>query len=214
MPKKTINELAVASGSIFKAHPYFKIAEPNTGLQWKNRIDHWIKDADYSEVIDLAAGHGRHSAILAERCKTLHVTDINPECISAARERLGAPPHIHYHVIDGSSLSFASSGSISLVFTFDSMVHFDDEVVFSYIDETSRVLRAGGLGFFHHSNYTASPGGDFRKNPHGRNFMSQAFFIHRAQKAGLEVVRSEAINWGGGDNFVKNLDCLTLVRKQ
>lgn len=213
MPRKPINELALASGSIFKDHPYFKIAEPHTERQWKGRIDHWIKDANYSEVIDLAAGHGRHSAILAERSTTLHVTDINVECIAAARERLGDPPHIHYHVIDGCSLSFAASGSISFVFTFDSMVHFDDEVVFSYIDETSRVLGAGGLGFFHHSNYTASPGGDFRKNPHARNFMSQAFFIHRARKAGLDVVRSETIDWGGGENFVECLDCLTLVRK-
>ena len=54
------------------------------------------------------------------------------------------------------------------------MVHFESDVIRSYLRDTMRVLEPGGRGFFHHSNYTG--GEDWRTNPSSRNFMSQAFF--------------------------------------
>jgi len=81
--------------------------------------------------------------------------------------------------------------------------------VIRYIRELRRVLRSKGHAFIHHSNYTASPGGSFRKNPHWRNFNSKEIVAHFAVKNQLKVVGQQVINWGG----TSDLDCLTMLRR-
>jgi hypothetical protein len=46
-----------------------------------------------------------------------------------------------------------ASDSITLVYTWDSMVHFDKLIVQDYLAEIKRVLKAGSSAFLHHSNY-------------------------------------------------------------
>jgi len=87
------------------------------------------------------------------------------------------------------------------------MVHFDSDVVRSYLRDAQRVLKVGGHGFFHHSNYVG--GHDWRTNPNSRNFMSKELFEHYALKEQLSVVRQRVINWG----LVHDSDCLTLVER-
>jgi ubiquinone/menaquinone biosynthesis C-methylase UbiE len=77
------------------------------------------------------------------------------------------------HVTDGRSLPLPGAAA-TFLFCFDSMVHFDSDVVRAYLREARRVLRPGGHAFLHHSNTMAHPGGDFRAQPHWRNFMSRS----------------------------------------
>ncbi len=88
------------------------------------------------------------------------------------------------------------------------MVHFDSDIVRSYLRDCFRVLRPGGRGFCHHSNLTENPGGDFQQNAGARNFMSKALFENYCAKEGLEVLRAKVIQWDTPD-----LDCLTLFEK-
>ena len=97
---------------------------------------------------------------------------------------------------------------MTLVYTFDSMVHFDSDVVREYLKEFRRVLRPGGHGFCHHSNYTGSPGGDFTKSPHWRNFMSKELFAHYCAKEGLTILEQRVIDW-----TCSKLDCLSVFQK-
>ena len=97
------------------------------------------------------------------------------------------------------------TGSVTLVYCFDAMVHFDSDVVRSYLRDTKRVLKPGGRAFFHHSNYTG--GHDWKKNPASRNFMSKELFGHYAMKEGLAVIKQRVINWDIHDN----LDCLSMI---
>ena len=76
--------------------------------------------------------------------------------------------------------------------------------------EFRRVLRPGGRGFCHHSNYTKNPGGDWMTNPHWRNFMSRELFAHYAHKEGLRMLRSDTVDWGEVPNRIPNLDCFSL----
>jgi hypothetical protein len=100
------------------------------------------------------------------------------------------------------------TSAFTFLYTFDAMVHFDLEIVISYIPEFARVLKPGAYAFVHHSNYTANPGGDFRQNPHWRNFMSAAIFKHIAVRSGFDVIRQETFNWGERD-----IDCITVLQR-
>lgn len=212
---------AALSGDPYKVSPYFAEAEPIMSLLWDRLVWPMIHDADFSSVVDLAAGHGRNSALLKDLARHLYIVDINRECIDACKMRFGDAANITYLVNDGVSLHEVRTGSVSLLYCFDAMVHFDSDVVRSYLVEAARVLKPGGRAFLHHSNYTGSPGGDFWLSPHGRNFMSKDLMAHYAIRAGLSIRRQDVIDWGwrfgpnwtlkGYDN--PELDCLSLLQR-
>ncbi len=45
-----------------------------------------------------------------------------------------------------------ADGSIDFVFSFDSLVHAEEDVIRSYLDQLGQKLRPDGVGFLHHSN--------------------------------------------------------------
>ena len=104
------------------------------------------------------------------------------------------------------------ASSITAIFCYDAMVHFEYDCVISYLYDTTRVLRIGGKALFHHSNY-AAPGSYWAHNPHSRNFMTKDLFAHIAQRAGLDVVQQQLLDWGEGPARVEAIDCLTLLQK-
>jgi ubiquinone/menaquinone biosynthesis C-methylase UbiE len=208
-----LGSLARQSGDPFRESPYYEVAEPYMDELWRTLIWPRIEGLDRRSVMDLAAGHGRNSVRLAAVAESLIMVDINRECLDACRARLGDDPRFQYIRTDGYSLKGVTSGSVSLVYTFDAMVHFDPEVVRSYLPEIRRVLESGGHGFCHHSNNVGNQGGDFRDSPHWRNYMSLELFGSMCDEAGLEVVRSESIDWGRGDDLERDLDGLTVFRK-
>jgi SAM-dependent methyltransferase len=201
------------SGDPFKAADYFALAEPSIDWLWTTLIWPMIRGADFTCVVDLAAGHGRNSVKLAEVASEIVVVDINEECLEACRRRFAGDPRFRYVRTDGSSLAGIEDRSVTLVYSFDSMVHFHPDVVRAYLRECARVLRSGGTGFLHHSNYLGNPQGDFRQSPHWRHYMSAALFAEACQAAGLEVLEQRVIDWGSGDDLVPGLDCLTRFRR-
>jgi ubiquinone/menaquinone biosynthesis C-methylase UbiE len=201
------------SGDPFKQADYFAAAEPDMEAQWRTLVWPRIGGLDLTRVLDLAAGHGRNSAKLREVAGAVVIVDINDECLDACRKRFAGDPRISYVKTDGATLGGVEDASITLVYSFDSMVHFAPEVVRSYLHECSRVLVPGGHGFCHHSNYTGNREGDFRASPHWRNHMSRELFADYCREAGLDVVRSDVIDWGQPPDFYAGLDCLTVFRK-
>ena len=203
-----LQELANYSGDPWTPrNKYFRDAEVHIEEIWRTLIFPFIADCDFTAVIDLGAGHGRNSLMLAPKSGRLLVIDIQPGNVEICRRRFAGQPHVECAVNNGYDLRPAADGAFSLVYSFDSMVHFEKEVVRSYLRDTARVLRPGGRGFFHHSNYTG--GTDWRTNPHARNFMSRELFASHAGEAGLQVVRQMVFEWG----HVPELDCLSLVEK-
>lgn len=139
--------------------------------------------------------------------------DINEENIAACERRFAGNDRFRIIKNDGFTFSPVGDNECSAIISYDSMVHFDSEVVFSYLRDAFRVLAPGGMALFHHSNYVGNPGGDYRENPHWRNFMSQALFCHYARKAGLELIKFELLDWGAQESFIRGIDCLSLVQK-
>jgi SAM-dependent methyltransferase len=201
-------ELAAYSGDPWTSdNPYFARAEAYMEQSWNELIWPVIHGLDLRSVLDLAAGHGRNSQRLLDHCETLTIMDIQPDNIERCRQRFAGIDRITYHVTNGYDLRPVADGSITLVYCFDAMVHFDSDVVRSYLADTYRVLAPGAHAFFHHSNYTG--GDDWRAAPAARAFMSRELFAHYARKEGFDLVSQRVIDW----DSKPNLDCLSLIRK-
>lgn len=196
-------------GKEFRNSPYYDVAEPDMAQQWRDLIWPRIHHLDFSSVLDLAAGHGRNSARLREVSDRITIVDINEENIEYCRARFRGDDAFTFLRNDGLSLAGVADETVSLVYSFDSMVHFDRDVIREYLREFHRVLRPGGSGFIHHSNYVGDPTGEFTKAPHWRNYMSRELFANYCMECGLEVVEQQVIDWGG----FPGLDCLSTVRK-
>ena len=114
-------------------------------------------------------------------------------------------------------------GAVDFVFSFDSFVHPDREIVEAYLRELGTKLKIGGKGFIHHSNF-----GEYANSPrerlpqalakplikvkildwaHHRNpGMSADLFRALCAQQGLHCVSQELVNWRGR----RLIDCLTL----
>jgi ubiquinone/menaquinone biosynthesis C-methylase UbiE len=192
--------------------PYYELAERYLDEQWENYIQRYLPLLDLSITLELACGHGRNSNKLRQYAHELHLVDVNESCIDVCRRRFGVTDgqcRFFYHVNDGKSLRDIKSGSISAIFTWDSMVHFDKRVCKLYIKEFARVLRPNGRGFVHHSNYGhVAPGEDWMKNPGWRSNMTDELFAKYSAACGLEVLSQQVIDWSA-----KEMDCISILQK-
>lgn len=128
---------------------YFIDAEPHMELQWNQIIFPLIRDLEFTTVLDLACGHGRNSEFLRRHSKSPHLVDINQSCIDACRMRFGDTKdgtRFRYHVTDGNHLKMIENESITLVYSWDSMVHFDKLIIRDYLLDIQRVLKPGRIG--------------------------------------------------------------------
>jgi SAM-dependent methyltransferase len=192
---------------------YFELAESDDWIRafWQEggRYRSLFDQLDLRRTVELACGHGRHSVRAAPNCGTLYAVDSSPEAISHVRDRLAQLPHVHAVLTpDGASLPGIEDGSITAIFSYDAMVHFEMITVARYIEETARVLAPAGRGLFHHSNYTKNPAGPIDANPGWRNFMSVEIMTYLLSRAGLRVLHQSVFDACGPQT-----DALTLFEK-
>ena len=139
--------------------------------------------------------------------------DLSPRCLEACRRRFAAETHIEYLPTDGRSLPGVPDGTVDLVFSWDSLVHVEAEVMEAYTGEMHRVLSPSGRGFLHHSNLGAFRGEDGAiavEHRHGRGeTMSADAFAAFCEAAGLTLDTQELVNWGGKDL----IDCISCVSR-
>jgi SAM-dependent methyltransferase len=103
-------------------------------------------------VLEIAPGHGRWTQYLKDLTDRLVIVDLAEKCIESCRERFADAGNIEYHVNDGRSLDMVEDGSIDFVFSFDSLVHAEDDVLRAYLAQLATKLTPDGVGFIHHSN--------------------------------------------------------------
>jgi len=194
--------------------PYYDAVENLSLIQWNEIIKPFFGEIvpDYESVLEIAVGHGRMSDILIREAKTFIGVDPLLKNIEFCKVRFADVKSARFLQTDGVTLKEIENGSISFGFCWDSMVHFDSDVIRYYLREMARVLKPGGLFFTHHSNRDAAPTGNFQIAPHARNFMSIPFFQHYAFKEGLEIVKHQALSWGQGDKRFEDLDGLALLQ--
>lgn len=103
-------------------------------------------------ILEIAPGFGRWTRFLKDSAQRLILVDLVEDCIEACKKRFEGESHISYHVNDGRSLDMIPDASIDFVFSFDSLVHAEADVIQAYLQQLGRKLKPDGVGFIHHSN--------------------------------------------------------------
>lgn len=106
-------------------------------------------------ILEIAPGYGRWTQYLKNLAERLIVVDLAERCIEHCRERFRDSDNIEYHVNDGRSLAAVPDRSLDFVFSFDSLVHVDADVLADYAGELARVMNPDAVAFLHHSNLGA-----------------------------------------------------------
>jgi SAM-dependent methyltransferase len=153
-------------------------------------------------VLEIAPGYGRCTQYLLGYAEVLSLVDIAENCISACKRRFAAYKHIRYHLASGKSLDMVEDSSVDFVFSWDSLVHCESEVIYVYLSSLAQKMRPHGVGFLHHSNigaYRNKETGQLSvENKHWRGeTMSAELFRGCCKDVGLQPVAQEIIGWGG-----------------
>src|SRR6266513_531422 len=136
----------------------------SSAAQWAGTIFPRIRECLPAEtILEIAPGFGRWTHYLKDYCNELWAVDKSSNCIEACRERFASHSHVRCVLNDGRSLSMIPDASVDFVFSFDSFVHPDRDVVQEYLRQLGTKLKVGGKGFIHHSNF-----GEYVNSPRER----------------------------------------------
>jgi ubiquinone/menaquinone biosynthesis C-methylase UbiE len=200
-------------------------------LQWLHtvlpRIQSFIPT---DNILEIAPGFGRWTRFLAPNCKQLIGIDLNRNCTEACKKRFADSPHAQFYANNGKSLEVVPPDSIDFIFSFDSLVHADLDVIDAYLSQFPRIMKKKGAAFIHHSNCgenfqrplvrgmlrvpllrryirTYSRFG-IRENHHWRSENVSAEAVRRlCTRYGLKCTRQESVNWG--EDFLN--DCFSII---
>lgn len=103
-------------------------------------------------ILEIAPGFGRWTEFLRGHAEKLILVDMSEKCIDACKTRFSDDSRLSFFVNDGKSLNFIPDRSLDFVFSFDSLVHAEADVIETYLKQISKKLKPGGAGFLHHSN--------------------------------------------------------------
>lgn len=106
-----------------------------------------------AHVVEVAPGHGRFTEHIAGRVANTTLVDLSPTCLELCRERFG-DDGVAYVLTDGASLPGVGDASVDFIWSFDSFVHMERDVIDAYLHEFRRVLRRGGTFTIHHAGKT------------------------------------------------------------
>jgi SAM-dependent methyltransferase len=181
-------------------------------------------------ILEIAPGYGRWTQFLKDRCQTLLGVDLSEACVEACRQRFAGLSHLTFTVNDGKSLDMVRDNSIDFAFSFDSLVHADDDVLEAYIAQLSRKLTNDGVAFLHHSNFGEYPYLDRidRLPDRPRRVLARLKFVEPAlhfrsptmtaaklerfaRSHDMQCIAQELVPWGGRSAFS---DCLSTVVKR
>lgn len=209
---KDIQQQVQVVATPWASSPYYEEAERWTHIFWSENSEFYklFQKLNLSSVLELACGRGRHSEIVAKLAGKLILMDVLQNNIDACKNRLADYKNIEYHKNNGCDFSPIGDEMVTAIFSYDAMVHFTPDIVRSYLFDSARILKNGGMALYHHSNYAGPVKEHYGLHPHARNHMTMEMFSEYCRKAGLQIVESKAISWGG----VADLDGLTLVQKQ
>jgi ubiquinone/menaquinone biosynthesis C-methylase UbiE len=110
-----------------------------------NRLPSEVQPAN-RRALEIGCGPGRLMRPMSCHFGEIHGIDVSDEMVERARRKLAAIPHAHTHRASGSDLVLFESNSFDFVYSYAVFQHIPSaDVVFSYLRETVRVLKPGGI---------------------------------------------------------------------
>jgi SAM-dependent methyltransferase len=156
-------------------------------------------------ILEIAPGYGRWTRFLLRRCVRLIGIDLSEECVQLCQERFAGYPRAKFYVNDGKSLKAVADGSVDFVFSFDSLVHAEDDILESYVAQIADKFTPNGIGLIHHSNLGACAPGTANSHQRAASMTADKFLAF-CSSAGLACISQEIVNWGQPEL----VDCLSL----
>lgn len=205
--------------------------------KWKKSI---IQDFIYhnvnkkSTVLEISPGHGRWTEHIIKRAKKVILVDLSPNCINYCKKRFSRFKNAQYFNNDGKSLNFLKNNSIDFIWSYDSFVHMEADVIRAYLYQFPRILKKGGIAVIHHAgkNNKLIPFARFlsnfgkigsviktqilfRKIRQGcRSDISKEMFADLAKKSRLKIIK-QVDSWGSQNEYNCKLfgDYITIIKK-
>jgi SAM-dependent methyltransferase len=189
-------------------------------------------------ILEIAPGYGRWTQYLKQHCDSLVGVDLSAKCVEHCTRRFSADPNVKFYVNNGCSLSMVADESIDFVFSFDSLVHAEKDVIENYLLQIAMKLRPDGAAFIHHSNLGSYPGRLLLLQHYGRlpsffrrhfltetriedllsinawgwraSSMTAGLFREYCTRAGLKCVSQELFSWFKGECLI---DAISVVAR-
>jgi len=160
-----------------------------------------------SSLLEIAPGHGRCTQFLLRFTGHYTGVDLSEQCVAFCRRRFAGREDARFVVNDGRSLAAAAGRLYDVVFSFDSLVHADNDAMAAYVPQILDLLAPGGIAFLHHSNLAAHPGKEWQH----RSPEVSAETVRAAVQAATGVVLVQEV-FGGDGKIVP--DCFTTFGRE
>lgn len=175
--------------------------------------------APNSRIVEIAPGHGRWTQFLLDHCKTFAGYDLSETCVGYCANKFQdrvADGTAQFRLTDGQSLG-EKNGAVDLIFSFDSLVHAERNVMQAYLAEIGRCLKPGRCAFLQHSNLAAYPALHDYKNtgPYilRATTVSATTMLADAKECGLMTLIQEGLNHETQNLKNELVDCISVVLK-
>jgi len=189
----------------------------NSEAQWFSSLYPRVhRFLECKNILEIACGYGRWTKFLKKHAiENFRGIDLSEECIEYCRKNLRSP-NVEFILNDGKSLNDVSDKRYGFVFSFDSLVHVDPDILNHYISQILKLLNEDGACFIHHSNFGSliqlgNISSEHIGYVHCRDQSASAKNVRElVQLNGGKILCQEIIDWGG----VNSLDCLTTFCKR
>jgi SAM-dependent methyltransferase len=144
-------------------------------------------------MLEIGPGFGRWTQFLLPIAGNYFGVDISEKCVKACSERFAGHTHARFLQNDGQSLECMAGNSLDLVFSYDTLVHAECEVIAAYVAQIVPLLSATGVAFIHHSNMAALP--EPKNTANRSQTVSAEIFEQLVRLSGGRVLLQETIAW-------------------
>ena len=160
-------------------------------------------------ILEIAPGYGRWTKFLIEFYEHYQGVDLNLNCVNHCKSKFSSISNCFF-INDGYTLPMINENTIDFVFSYDSLVHADFDVMKSYLQEIKRVLKVGGYAFIHHSNlYEVTFEEECNSHMRSHNVNARVI-MNYCKDINLKIVSQEVLNWDSKENNL--IDCYTIIQ--
>lgn len=146
-----------------------------------------------SSVLEIACGHGRWTEFLLKVAKEVFAVDVRQKFLDFCKERFKGATNLNLILKTEKELEI--NKKIDFVWSYDSFVHFNPEIVFEYIKFFGKCMNKDAIGVIHHANTKVTTGAFGN-----RAYMTKELFAEMINETSLKIVQ-QTDEWGTNKQY-------------